>query len=393
MPRLRFLAPGIAAIALITGVACSSNPASPGSPADAAATQPPTTQPPATSAGTSTGGTSPGGASPSTSASGALSTADLVKLAEPAIVRIETPAGVGTGFVVDASGYIMTNFHVIASANGRSTATTIVVTTSDGAEHDATVVGTDATSDLALIRISATGLTALKLGSLANTVVGQDVVAIGFALDLARGEGPSFSVTRGIVSAKNRAIEETSEILGSIQTDAAINHGNSGGPLLNLFGEVVGVNTAIAPDTTTGGSASGIGFAVGVDTVKAVYEELRAHGRVDRALLGIRNFEALRPAKAKELGVPQQLGGVYLAPLTGIQVRNAATVDPAGPAGSAGLKAGDVITRIGEFAIHNESDLVVAMIRHQPGDTVSVEFYRDGQKMTVTVTLGSAATG
>ncbi|MGI8927668.1 MAG: S1C family serine protease [Tepidiformaceae bacterium] len=378
----RLLTAAVAGLALVAGAACSS-----GSSGGTA-----TESPAATESGDGSGATAtPAARDTPRPTTGDLSTADLVRLAEPSVVRIAVGGGVGSGFVVSEDGYIITNNHVVASS-GRPTAG-IEVTTSDGAVHSARLIGGDPRSDLALIKIEATGLRALKLGSLAETVVGQDVVAIGYALDLARGEGPSFSVTRGIVSAKNRGIDEASTILGAIQTDAAINHGNSGGPLLNLHGEVVGVNTAIAPDRTTGGIAPGIGFAVGVDTVKAVLSELRESGRVDRGLLGILNFEALRPAKAKELGVPVELGGVYLSTGTITTAAAAAqrSVDPNGPAGRAGIQPGDVITRIGAFTIRNESDLVVALIRHQPNDAVEVEIYRDGKKMSVTVTLGAAS--
>src|SRR5690606_7872497 len=160
-----------------------------------------------------------------------------------------------------------------------------------------------------------------------------------YALDLEGGEGPSFSVTRGIVSQKNRGIQETSPILGSVQTDAAINRGNSGGPLLNLYGEVVGVNTALQPDASSPtGIAQGIGYAVGADTVRAVYEELKAEGRVSRGLLGVRGFEALRPARARELGVPEDKGGVYLPRPEEMLVANATSVEPGGPADQAGIR-------------------------------------------------------
>jgi S1-C subfamily serine protease len=234
-----------------------------------------------------------------------MTTEELVKFAEPSVVRIETDNGVGSGFVIDAGGYIMTNNHVVQGARS------INVTLSDGSENDAQVVGTDPKGDLALLKIDASGLQALKLADLNQVQIGQDVVAIGYALDLSMGEGPSFSVTRGIVSQKNRAISESSGILGAVQTDAAINHGNSGGPLLDLYGEVVGINTALQPDQETGGVAQGIGYAVGSDTVKAVYEQLRANGRVNRGLLGVRGFTSLRPAEAKALGLPDTQG-VYL---------------------------------------------------------------------------------
>ena len=313
--------------------------------------------------------------SPVNRSTGELSAADLVKLAEPSVVRIETNSGVGSGFVVDSDGYILTNNHVITTGTGRP-ATSIRVTLSDGDLVPATVVGTDVRSDLAVLKVDRTGLKPLKFAELDNVLIGQDVVAIGYALDLELGEGPSFSVTRGIVSQKNRAISEGAnlQIYGSIQTDAAINHGNSGGPLLNMFGEVVGVNTALAP----GDQVTGIGFAVGSDVAKAVYEAIREDGRVNRGFMGIGNFEAVRPARAKELGMPENQEGLYIGNVTA-----------GSPAASAGLQAGDVLTRLGDTAIGNESDLTVALIEQEAGETVKIEYYRGGEKKSAEITLGT----
>lgn len=368
---LRSAAAAILGLTLIAGAACSSAGGAPAAPADTATT----TGSPSTQANPTSATTQP------VSKSNALTTAALVKLAEPSVVRIETNAGIGTGFVIDPDGYIMTNNHVVEGTNGRP-ATSIKVTMSDGGVLTARVIGTDPRSDLALIKVDASGLTALKLANLDDIEVGQDVVAIGYALDLQGGEGPSYSVTRGIVSQKNRAIAENAAILGSIQTDAAINHGNSGGPLLDLFGEVVGINTSLAEDSNSAsGVASGIGFAVGSDVVRAVFEQLKATGKVNRGFLGVQGFEALRPAQAKQLGLPDGTQGVVLA------AGNA--VAAGGPAANAGLRSGDVITKIGQYALRNESDLAIAMIREAPGTKVTVEFYRDGKKQTTDVTLGT----
>lgn len=359
---------GLGAAVLLLGVACSSNDA--GTGVTAVAT---------TDGGSAAAALPTEAASTAVSASKELSTADLVERAEASIVRIETESGVGSGFVVDGDGYIMTNNHVIEGPTG-AVASRIMVTLSDGDEQRATLVGRDDRTDLALLQIPRSGLSALPLGSLADTVVGQDVVAIGYALDLDGGEGPAFTVTRGIISAKNRAINEGQvAILGSIQTDAAINHGNSGGPLLNLYGEVVGVNTAIAPNGS-GGVAVGIGFAVGVDTVKAVYSELLTNGEVNRGFLGIQGFDALRPAQARSLGLPDDTGGIVVG-----------TVLAGGPVGTAGIAAGDVITKIGDEEIRTEADLAVVLVKYGAGETVTVEFYRSGEAMSAEVTLGSAA--
>jgi len=367
------LAAGAVALTVLAGAACSNS----GGPATATdETRPP--QERVTQAPPQASTQAPG--STTNRPAGEMTTAELVTFAEPAIVRIQTNGGVGTGFVVDEDGYIMTNNHVIQGSNGR-TATNIRVTLSDGSVVPAQVVGADARTDMAVLKVDRSGLKPLAFADLDNVQIGQDVVAIGYALDLQAGEGPSFSVTRGIVSQKNRAINENSSsaILGAVQTDAAINHGNSGGPLLNLAGEVVGINTALAPDGS-GGLASGIGFAVGSDVARAVYDEIRADGRVNRGMLGISNFEALRPAKARDLGVPEGTAGVVLG-----------TVAATGPAAQAGLQADDVIIRLADTEIRNETDLMVALIKHAPGEKVTVEFYRGGQKRSVEVTLATPA--
>ena len=362
MSLTRILAAGFAGIALLAGAACSDSPSS-APPANE------TTIRNATVAPQSTQG------SPIRQATNELSTADLVKLVEPAIVRLQTNSGVGSGFVVDGDGFILTNNHVIVGANGRP-AGNIRVTLADGDIVAATVVGTDPRSDLAVLKIDRSGLKALEFAELDNVVIGQDVVAIGYALDLGLGEGASFSVTRGIVSQKNRAINEgaNASIFGAIQTDAAINHGNSGGPLLNMYGEVVGINTALAP----GDQTTGIGFAVGSDVAKAVYEAIRADGVVNRGLFGISNFDALRPAKAKELNIPDGTRGIVIG-----------AIGPGGPAEAAGMEAGDVVTKLGNTEIASETDLTVALVRQGAGETVTVEYYRDGEQRSAEVTLGT----
>jgi S1-C subfamily serine protease len=148
--------------------------------------------------------------------------------------------------------------------------------------------------------------------------------------------------------------------------------------LLDLTGKVVGVNTALAPDPATGEAAPGIGFAVGSDIVKAIVEQLKAQGRVNRGFLGIQGFEALRPAVARQLGVPEGEGGIV--------VRN---VVPGGPVAQAGLQANDVIVKVGSVEVDNEADLAVALIKNQAGQKVKVEYYRDGKRQSVEVTLGS----
>jgi S1-C subfamily serine protease len=382
-------AAGITALTLLLGVACSST-----SPTTA-------TNPSSGNRSSNSSNTTSSAPAPAKKTNGSYTTADLVKYAEPAVVRIQTNSGVGTGFFVTDDGYIMTNNHVIATASGRGTAANIQVTLDDGSTKTAKVVGSDAKADLALLKIDGNGYTALKLANLENTNVGDDVIAIGFALDLSNGGGQAGSspgapsVTQGIVSAKNRGIDETSNIvLGSIQTDAAINHGNSGGPLIDFNGDVVGINTSLVPDTESGTAASGIGLAVGSDTVNAVFQELKANGVVNRGLLGIQQFQSLRPSKSKELNVPTDAGGIYLPTDAELgqssNVRQTlSSVAAGGPADAAGIKPGDVITRLADTNVHDESELAVALIKHHPGEKVTVQIYRGGKSMDVQVTLGT----
>lgn len=356
---------------LVAGLACS----------DLGRNATGTESPPPETTSTMTRGDTPGQGSTTPDnareAAGPLTTEELVRLAEPSIVRIEAGGAVGTGFVIDPDGYILTNHHVVESAILQPRLD-ILITLHDGEVLAAELVGADDRSDLALLRVPKDDMSALPLADPDTVAVGQDVVAIGFPLDLPRGEGGSFTVTRGIVSAKNRVIGNG--ILGAIQTDAAITNGNSGGPLLNMYGQVVGVNTAIAINPNVGVPASGIGFAVGADTIQAVYDELRENGRVERAFLGIAAFEAVRPAKARDLGMPEDIGGIFIG-----------EVVPSGPVAAAGIRAGDVIVKVDNFDISNETDLSVALVVLDPGDTVPIEIYREGERLTFEVTLGDAA--
>jgi serine protease Do len=306
-------------------------------------------------------------------------TPDLVELLRPSVVHIKSEAatldefgqvvpssGVGTGFIIDEQGHIVTNNHVISINNG-DPAENITVTLDDGSAYDATIVGRDPPTDIAVLDIEAENLTPVTLGDSTDLKVGEDVVAIGNALDLPGGP----TVTKGVVSAVNRLIQESNvSIPDAIQTDAAINPGNSGGPLVNAQGDVVGITTAVIR-----GVAEGIGLAISIDTAEPVVQELIANGRVDRGFLGITITE-ITPALAQQFG---------LAVDHGVGIRS---VEPSSPADAAGLQQGDIIVRVGDTEIRTSGDLFRALTEHRGGDVVEVEYFHNGTQQTTEVTLG-----
>jgi serine protease Do len=287
--------------------------------------------------------------------------------------------GAGTGFVIDDRGFIVTNNHVVTLGAGQP-APRLEVDLWDGRTMEATLVGRDSSTDLAVLRIEADGIKSLRFAAPDTIAVGQDVFAIGFALDL----GTSPTVTRGVVSATDRVINETVQgpgggyridISGAIQTDAAINPGNSGGPLINLRGEVVGVNTA-GLVSVGGQPVQSIFFAVGAQVAEPIVRTLIEEGNIERGFLGISAAGITREiARANNLGVDAGVGVIR--------------VEPGSAADRAGLRRGDVITGIGEVDINNSGDVTRALFRYQPGTTVPVEFVRNGQRRTVDVTLGT----
>jgi putative serine protease PepD len=260
----------------------------------------------------------------------------------------------GSGFVLDTSGNIVTNQHVVDGA------TSITVRFSNGKTAKATVVGTDPSTDIAVIKVNvaASELHPLTLGSSSSLAVGQGVAAIGSPFGL---EG---TMTAGIVSALNRTIQAPNNysIAGAIQTDAPINHGNSGGPLLDLSGNVIGVNAQIESDS---GDNAGVGFAIPIDSVKSVVNTLIAGGKVQHAYLGIHVGDA-------QSGNGAQVG----------------SVTSGSPAEKAGLKAGDVITTFDGKAIAGADDLTAAVSAHQPNDKVTLKVDRNGTSKSFDITLG-----
>jgi len=262
----------------------------------------------------------------------------------------------GSGFVYDTSGHVVTNAHVVENASS------IQVRFPSGQTYDATVVGVDASTDLAVIDVDApsSAFTPLTLADSSALQVGQEVVAIGSPFGLEN------TVTSGIVSALDRSMEAPNgyTINGAIQTDAAINHGNSGGPLLDLEGRVVGVNSQIESDS---GGNDGVGFAVPSNTVKSIVSQLVAGGTVEHAYLGV--------------GLTQTQSGVAGAEVS--EVRSGA------PAAAAGLQAGDVITSVDGDSVASVQELQSAIETRKPGDTVKLGFDRDGADRTVGVELGT----
>jgi len=285
--------------------------------------------------------------------------------------------GQGSGFILDRAGHVLTNFHVIADANR------ISVRTSDKRDYKATIVGTDKMHDLALLQITGQNLQPVTLADSTDLTVGQKVYAIGNPFGL------NGTMTRGIISSI-RSIRgpEDAPIEDAIQTDAAINPGNSGGPLLNSRGEVIGINTLIASNGVE--QSSGIGFAIPINTAKAVLGDLTKYGRVRRPTLGISSL-AIGPDIADQMG---------LAAESGVLVQR---VSPGGAADRAGLRGGnqqaylgnqpillggDLIVAVDGKEITDNGDLSTIMDKHQPGDTVSITFYRGRKKLTVNLTLG-----
>src|SRR3989440_1563884 len=286
--------------------------------------------------------------------------------------------GQGSGFVIDKDGHILTNYHVIADARQ------LEVTMHNRKKYRATVVGTDRSHDLAVIQIKAPDLTPAVLGDSRNLQVGQKVYAIGNPFGLAG------TMTRGIVSSI-RSVQEPDGVTidEAIQTDAAINPGNSGGPLLNSHGEVIGINTMIASNV---GQNAGIGFAIPINTAKAVLNDLLTLGRVRRPALGVVTLP-ISPDIADQLGLPADYGLLVQRVL------------PGGAAERAGLRGGTERAYLGNTPIMVGGDLIIAvdgqevqdqqqlsriMNNHRAGDTVKVTIYRGKRKMEVNVTLGEA---
>ncbi len=272
----------------------------------------------------------------------------------------------GSGVVISSDGYIVTNNHVVDGA------TDVSVTLNDRKTYKAKVIGTDANTDLALIKIDGKNLTPIQMGNSDDVHLGQWVLAIGYPLNL------DVTVTQGIVSAKNRSIginrQGAAPIEDFIQTDAAVNPGSSGGALINTSGELIGINSAIASPT---GSYAGYAYSIPSNLMKKVIGDIMKYGSVQRGYLGISMAPAdLDDAKKKELGINDDMNGVWVM-----------ETDPAGAAAEAGIKKGDDITKINGTAVNTGSELAELIATQKPGDKITVTALRGGQEKTFDVVL------
>jgi serine protease Do len=300
-----------------------------------------------------------------------------VKSAMPAVVTIQSVRpdgqGTGSGFIYDSNGWIVTNKHVVDGA------TQLTVILDDSRELPAKAYGIDTLTDLAIVKIDATGLPTVKVGSSASLEPGQLAIAIGNPL--ARFEN---TVTTGVISGLGRQIragdpaQTTSEQLNNlIQTDAAINPGNSGGPLLDSAGQVIGINTAVSQD------AQGIGFAIPIDVAKPIMQ-LAVEGKpLVRPWIGV-YYQPVTKQLAKDRSLPIDYGVLIDSSAPG-----AAAVFPGSPADGAGLKAGDIITAVDGARVDADHDLATRILPHQPGDKVTVTVVSGGSTRDVGVTLGT----
>ncbi|WP_345625422.1 S1C family serine protease [Rugosimonospora acidiphila] len=281
-------------------------------------------------------------------------------------IKVGTDSGysLGSGFIASSDGYVITNDHVVEGEKGQAT-----VTFSDSTTVDAKVVGEDQESDVAVLKLSKSGLQPVQFGDSDQVAVGDPVLAIGSPLALAN------TVTSGIVSSLNRTIEADepggpTRYYSAIQTDAAINHGNSGGPLVDAGGRVIGMNSVIRSMASDADEAGNIGlaFAIPINQAKRIAQDIINNGKARRTVIGA------------------ELSNSYQNPNGGVEV----TVVPSGgPAANAGIKPGDVLTRINNVPLEEPADLIALVRMYAPGQAVNVQYQRDGGPHTVQVTLAA----
>ena len=269
----------------------------------------------------------------------------------------------GSGFILSEDGYVITNYHVVEGASK------VEVITHDGTEYEAKVVGHDESNDLAVLKVEATGLAAATLGSSTDLVIGDMVVAIGNPLgELAATQ------TVGYVSGIDREVSTGNvTTINMIQTDAAINPGNSGGPLFNMYGEVIGITTAKYSGTTgSGASIEGIGFAIPIDDVEPLIDDIIDYGYVTGAYMGVR-VQDTDAESAEMFGLPT---GAYIV-----------SVDEGGAADRAGIQPKDIVIALGEYEVSNTTELTRALRKFKAGDTTTIKVIRSGRELTLDITL------
>ena len=267
----------------------------------------------------------------------------------------------GSGFFITADGYVVTNYHVIEGG------TKVTVTTHNDEKYEAQIVGHEANNDLALLKVDQENLPHVTLGSSNALKVGDQVVAIGNVLSTFAS-----SLTVGYVSGVDRVVDTEGTAMNMIQTDVAINSGNSGGPLFNMYGEVVGITSAkFSGNSRSGASIEGIGFAIPIDDVTGMIEDIKTHGYVTGAYLGVMVLDV--DSTAQYYGLP---AGAYVE-----------SADEGSAAQKAGIQAGDIITKVGEYAVTSVSDLTRVLRKFEAGQTVTVEIYRSGQSLDLSVVL------
>ncbi len=274
----------------------------------------------------------------------------------------------GTGFFITNQGYILTNNHVVEGTQQ------VNIVLSDGTQQSATIVGTDQYSDIAVLKTDGKVPAVVSLGNSDQLDPGKSVIAIGSPL----GDFKN-TVTVGVVSATGRSIDSGKgySIDNLIQTDAAINHGNSGGPLVDLAGEVIGINTLIVRDTGSGDVAEGLGFAIPVNTAQAVAQQIIQQGYFARPYMGI-SFQPINPDIADRYNLPARWGA-YIT-----------QVESGSPAAQAGLQENDIITRVGDITLDDTHSYINALFSYKPGDTIPIVVMRNGQETQLKVTLGEA---
>ncbi|MGX6605183.1 S1C family serine protease [Micromonosporaceae bacterium Da 78-11] len=290
------------------------------------------------------------------------SLAGVAKNVLPSVVTVRVTGAIGSGFVVSADGYVITNDHVVEGADD-----TMSVSFSDGSTARAKVVGRDPESDIAVIKVAKTGLPPVAIGNSDSIAVGDPVLAFGSPLALVN------TVTAGIVSALDRTIEAgdpggTTRYYAAIQTDAAVNQGNSGGPLVNAAGQVVGVNSVIRSvgGTETEAGNIGLAFAIPINQARRVAGDIIDHGKARRTVIG----------------AEVATGGTTTT--TGARLRS---VEPSGPAAAAGLKSGDTVTKLDGHLLEDGTDLIALVRKYAPDSVVAVEYRRGSKTQTASVTL------